>query len=33
MGHFARNCPKPRENTNIARERAKPKIRQFDGFW
>ena len=20
MGHFARNCPKPRENTNIARE-------------
>ena len=20
MGHFARNCPKPRENTNLARE-------------
>ena len=20
MGHFARNCPKPRENANIARE-------------
>ena len=20
MGHFARNCPKPRENTNISRE-------------
>ena len=20
MGHFARNCPKPRENVNIARE-------------
>ena len=21
MGHFARNCPKPRENANIAQER------------
>ena len=20
MGHFARNCPKPRENANLARE-------------
>ena len=33
MGHFALDCPTPRENANLARENEKNrKFAKFDGF-